>query len=58
MNTEKITEKTGLMTAKMLKAVKNAPKKTADKGKSLKDAFVEGYREGAEDIVIIDEISR
>lgn len=57
MKTEKITEKTGLMTAKMLKAVKTAPKKTADKGKSLKNAFVEGYREGADDVVIIDRRS-
>lgn len=55
MKTEKITEKTGLVTAKMLKAVKNAPRKTADKGKSLKDAFVDGYREGNTDIVIVDE---
>lgn len=56
MNIEKITEKTGKITALTLEAIKSTPRKTAEKSKSLKDAFVSGYREGAEDVEIIDEI--
>ncbi|MFN7318209.1 MAG: hypothetical protein ACK5S6_01755 [bacterium] len=56
MKIEKITEKTGKITALTLEAIKSTPRKTADKSKSLKDAFVSGYREGAENVEIIDEI--
>jgi hypothetical protein len=56
MKIEKITEKTGKITALTFEAIKSTPRKTADKSKSLKDAFVSGYRDGAENIEIIDEV--
>lgn len=59
MNIEAITEKTGKLTALTLGTIKSTPRKTAEKSKSLKDAFVSGYKEVAEDnndVIIIDEI--
>lgn len=56
MKIEKITEKTGKLTALTLGAIKSTPSKTANKSKSLKDAFVSGYREVADNVEIIDEI--
>lgn len=46
MKIENISVKTGKLTAKTLGAVKAAPKKTGNKTKSIKDAFVNGYQAG------------
>jgi len=46
MKVENISAKTGRLTAKTLDAIKKAPKKTGDKTKSIKDAFVNGYQTG------------
>jgi hypothetical protein len=56
MKIEKITAKTGKLTALTLETIKSTPRKTAGKSKSLKDAFVSGYREVADNVEIIDEI--
>jgi DNA-directed RNA polymerase subunit H (RpoH/RPB5) len=41
---DKIAKTTGKITGKTFKIVKNAPTKTANKSKSLKDAFVDGVK--------------
>lgn len=46
LSMEKITAKSGKLTAKTVKTIRSAPKKTADKTVSIKDAFVAGYRDG------------
>ena len=46
MKVEKFSAKTGKFTAKTLDAIKKAPKKTGDKTKSIKDAFINGYQTG------------
>ena len=46
MKVEKISAKTGKLTAKTLGALKAAPKKTGHKTKNIKDAFVSGYQTG------------
>ena len=46
MKVEKISAKTGKLTAKTLGAIKAAPKKTGDKTKAVKEAFVSGYQTG------------
>lgn len=46
MKVENISTKTGKLTAKTLGAIKAAPKKTGNKTKSIKDAFVSGYQNG------------
>jgi hypothetical protein len=40
--TEKLAKTSGKLTGKTFKVVKNAPNKTANKSKALKDAFVDG----------------
>lgn len=44
MKLESISKKTGKITAKTLGAIKSAPKATGNKTKSIKDAFVSGYK--------------
>ena len=46
MKVESISAKTGKLTAKTLGAIKAAPKKTGNKTKSVKEAFVSGYQTG------------
>lgn len=46
MKVENISTKTGRLTAKTLGAIKAAPKKTGNKTKAVKDAFVAGYQTG------------
>jgi hypothetical protein len=46
MKVENISTKTGKLTAKTLGAIKAAPKKTGNKTKNIKDAFVSGYQTG------------
>jgi hypothetical protein len=46
MKVEKLSAKTGRITAKTLATIKAAPKKTANKTGSIKNAFVSGYRNG------------
>lgn len=46
MKVENISSKTGKLTAKTLGAIKAAPKKTGNKSKAIKDAFVSGYQTG------------
>jgi len=46
MKVESISSKTGKLTAKTLGAIKAAPKKTGNKSKAIKDAFVSGYQTG------------
>lgn len=46
MKVENISAKTGKITAKTLGAIKAAPKKTGNKSKAIKEAFVSGYQTG------------
>lgn len=46
MKVENISAKTGKLTAKTLGAIKATPKKTGDKSKAIKNAFVSGYQNG------------
>lgn len=46
MKIENISVKTGKLTAKTLGAIKSAPKKTGNKSKAIKEAFVAGYQTG------------
>lgn len=45
MKLESISKNTGKVTAKTLGAIKSAPKKTGNKTKSIKSAFVSGYQQ-------------
>lgn len=46
MKVENISASTGRLTAKTLGALKSAPKKTSDKTKAIKQAFLNGYQTG------------
>lgn len=43
MNIEKISKKTGAITAKTLSSIIAAPNKSVNKSKQIKDAFMAGY---------------
>lgn len=45
MKLESLSKNTGKVTAKTLGAIKSAPKKTGNKTKSIRSAFVAGYQQ-------------